>query len=89
MSDFLHKLFTIILTKITDIHMYTQGFHSGSDNKESACNAGDLGLICWLERSPWEGNGYHSSILAEKIPWTEEPGGLQFMWSQNQTWLSD
>ena len=24
----------------------------------------------------------HSSILAWKIPWTEEPDGLQFMWSQ-------
>ena len=24
----------------------------------------------------------HSSILAGKIPWTEEPGGLQFMGSQ-------
>ena len=24
----------------------------------------------------------HSSILAWKIPWTEEPGGLQFMGSQ-------
>ena len=24
----------------------------------------------------------HSSILARKIPWTEEPGGLQSMWSQ-------
>ena len=24
----------------------------------------------------------HSSILAKKIPWTEEPGGLQFMGSQ-------
>ena len=24
----------------------------------------------------------HSSILARKIPWTEEPGGLQFMGSQ-------
>ena len=24
----------------------------------------------------------HSSILAEKIPWTEESGGLQSMWSQ-------
>ena len=24
-------------------------------------------------------NGYHSSILAWKIPWTEEPGGLQTM----------
>ena len=24
----------------------------------------------------------HSSILAREIPWTEEPGGLQSMWSQ-------
>ena len=23
----------------------------------------------------------HSSILAWRIPWTEEPGGLQFLWS--------
>ena len=27
----------------------------------------------------------HSSILAWSIPWTEEPGGLQAMGSQNQT----
>ena len=27
----------------------------------------------------------HSSILACRIPWTEEPGGLQFMGSQSQT----
>ena len=26
-----------------------------------------------------EGNGTHSSTLAWKIPWTEEPGGLQSM----------
>ena len=32
----------------------------------------------------------HSSILAEKIPWTEEPGGLQSMGSQkSQTGLGD
>ena len=29
----------------------------GSDGKESACNAGDLGLIPGLGRSPGEGNG--------------------------------
>ena len=29
----------------------------------------------------------HSSILAWRIPWTEEPGGLQSMWSQSQTQL--
>ena len=30
----------------------------GSDGKESACNAGDLGLIPGLGRSPGEGKGY-------------------------------
>ena len=29
-----------------------------------------------------EGMATHSSILAWKIPWTEEPGGLQSMGSQ-------
>ena len=32
-------------------------FHGGSDGKESACNAGDPGLILGLGRSPGEGNG--------------------------------
>ena len=31
----------------------------------------------------------HSSTLAWKIPWTEEPGGLQSMGSQSQTRLSN
>ena len=31
----------------------------------------------------------HSSILAWKIPWTEEPGGLQSTGSQSRTRLSD
>ena len=32
----------------------------------------------------------HSSILAWRIPWTEEPGGLQSMWSQKSwTGISD
>ena len=34
------------------------GFPGGSDGKESAQNAGDLGLIPELGRSPGEGNGY-------------------------------
>ena len=33
------------------------GFHGGSNSKESTCNAGDLGLIPRLGRSPGEGNG--------------------------------
>ena len=32
-----------------------------------------------LGRSPGEGKGNRSSVLAWEIPWTEKPGGLQFM----------
>ena len=35
-----------------------------SDSKESACNAGGLGLILGLKRSPGEGKGYPLVILA-------------------------
>ena len=46
------------------------GFHGGSDGKESACNVGDPGSIPGLGRSPGEGHGTQSSILALRIPWT-------------------
>ena len=57
------------------------GFPCGSSGQESACNAGDPGSIPGWGRSPEEGNGNptHSSILAWKIPWTEEHGSLQSM----------
>ena len=35
----------------------SQGFHHSSVGKDSACNAGDLGLIPGLGRSSGEGNG--------------------------------
>ena len=35
-----------------------RGFPGGSDGKESACNAGDLGSMPGLGRSPGKGNGY-------------------------------
>ena len=66
-------------------------FPGGSDGKESACNAGDLGSIPGLRRSPGGGHG-NSSILAWRIPWTEQPGGLQSMGSHKESdtteWLS-
>ena len=34
------------------------GFPGGSDGKESVCNAGDLGLVPEMGRSPGEGNRY-------------------------------
>ena len=57
--------------------LYSAGFPDGSAGKESACEAGDTGLIPGSGRSPGEGNGNYSSILARKIPWREEPGGPQ------------
>ena len=51
----------------------------GSDGKESVCSAGDLGSIPGSGRSLEGGNGNHFSILAWRIPWTEEPGWLQSM----------
>ena len=45
--------------------------------KNLPANAGDPGSILESERSPGEGNGNPLHILAWKIPWTEEPGGLQ------------
>ena len=52
------------------------GFPGGSDDKEPACNAGDLGSILDWEDPLEKGMATHSSILVWGIPWTEEPGGL-------------
>ena len=57
-------------------------FPGGSDSKESACIAGDPCSIPELGGCPREWRGAHSSLLAWRIPWTEEPGGLQSMRSQ-------
>ena len=51
----------------------------GSDSEESTCNVGDPGLIPGLGRSLEKGMATHSSILAWRIPWAEEPGRLQSM----------
>ena len=46
-------------------------------SKESTSQAGDMDSIPRSGRSPEEEMATHSSILAWRIPWTEEPGGLQ------------
>ena len=67
-----------------DFKLYykAMGFRGGIDGKEFACNARDLGLIPGSGRFPGEGIATHSSILAWRIPWAEEPGGLQSMESK-------
>ena len=55
------------------------GFPGGSVGKESACNVRhrrhSVGKIPWRRAT-------HSSILAWRIPWTGEPGGLESIGSK-------
>ena len=65
------------------INKYThQGFPGGSDSKESTCSEGDLVPPLGWEDSLEKGMATHSSVLAWRLPWTEEPGGLQSIGSQ-------
>ena len=54
----------------------------GSASKESACSAEDLGSIPGWKYPPEKRKATHSSVLAWRIPWTEEPGGPQSLGSQ-------
>ena len=55
---------------------YKDDTTGGWDSKESAYNAGDMGLIPELGRSLEKEMATHSSILAWRILWPEEPGRL-------------
>ena len=58
-----------------------EGFPGGPDGKESR-NSWDPGSIPVLGNPLEKGMATHSSILAWRTPWTEEPGGLQSIGSQ-------
>ena len=49
---------------------------SGKESASNTGNTGDVGLIPGLGRCREEEIATHSSILAWKISWTEEPSGL-------------
>ena len=66
------------------------GFPGGSDYKESSCQCRRPRFDPWGQKDPLgKGMATHSSVLAWRIPWTEEPGGLQSMGSQSLARLSD
>ena len=74
------------LTSRTDLECSVLWFYPlslcGLDSKASAYSVGDLGSIPGSGRSPGEDplvKAAHSSVLAWKIPWTEEPGRIQSM----------
>ena len=63
-----------------------RGLPGGSDSKESACNAGDPVQSLGLEDPLEKGMAIHSSILAWRIPWTEESGRL---WGCKESDMTD
>ena len=65
------------------------GFPGGSVAKNLSANAGEAGSHPWVGKIPWRRKWQPTvathSILAWRIPWTEDPGRLQFMGSQKQS----
>ena len=61
-------------------------FPGGASGKEPTCQCRRCkrhGFDPWARKDPMEkGTEAHPSILALRIPWTEEPGGLRYMGSQ-------
>ena len=58
------------------------GLTGGSDGKASAYTAGNRLQSLGQEDPLEKGMATHANILVWKIPWAEEPGGLQSMGSQ-------
>ena len=58
------------------------GFPGGSVVGNPPANAGDTSSIPGSGRSPGGGHGSPLQCSCWRIPWTEEPGGLQFVGSQ-------
>ena len=73
-------LFACLYFTLRDIKVAC--FPDGSHGKASACNAGDPGSIPGWEDPLEKEMAIHSSTLAWKIPWMEEPDRLQSMGSQ-------
>jgi len=72
-------------SKLNSVFVYPKvGLPRWLSGKPSTCNAedaGDSGLNPVMGRAPEGGHGY-PLIVAWRIPWTEEPGGLQPVGSQ-------
>ena len=61
-------------------------FPGGSDGKKSTCDAGDLGSVPGLGRSPWRRARQPTlAFLPGESPWTEDLGGIQSTGSQRVT----
>ena len=80
-SDLAHTYACVCVCVCWCAFEYIHSFSDDANGKESACKR-EADSIPGSGRSPGEEMATHSSIFTCKIPWTEEPGGLQSMGSQ-------
>ena len=69
------------LKQVRDICSICEGFPGGANGKESACQCRRNKrhqFNLWVGNISWRKAWQPTSILAWKIPWTEEPGGWKF-----------
>ena len=80
----------IFCTPILEVFIRYKGFFGGSviKNPPAIQETQEMLVGSLDQENPLEeGMATHSSILAWRIPWTEEPCWLQSMGSQSRTWL--
>ena len=78
------------LLEFAQIHVNWVGDAGAASGKEPTCQCRRRKrhrFYPWLGRSPGGGHATHSSILAWRMPWTEDPGGLQSIASHSQIQL--
>ena len=68
---------------------FIKRFPGGSDSKKSSCNAGDTVWSLGWEDPLEEEITTHLSILAWRIPWTEEPGRLYSPWGYKESDMTE
>ena len=81
-----------VCSKADQLHTHIRcktGFPGGSVAKNPPAKQETRIRFRGREDPVEEGKATHSSVLAGKIPWTEEPGGLVFGAAKSQTSLSD
>ena len=76
LDDTTHAFSFILFSPSLNVFMTLVKTSCGSDSKESACNAGDLGLIPGLGSSLGEGNGHPLQYSCLENSMDREPGGL-------------
>ena len=89
-TGFLHKIFPPDFYLCLLLAYSFQASLVAQTVKNLPANAGDPGSITESGRYLREGNGNPLQYSCLKIPWTEEPGGLQSMGvTKSQIWLSN